>query len=151
MKNEPKSLSPYEIRKLVKAATPEARWKRHSVWIKANKRHLAETVFNKLDESQKKTLQSAVNSYIDQSWIYSEQLDTQASDCLQGKITCGLGVKYNLTKNSVTEGDKRFMQKFLLEQSFPVWADRCDKLDPNCSSEWKAAIEPILSQPNKRL
>lgn len=34
----------------MKAATPEARWKRHSVWIKANKRHLAETVFNKLDE-----------------------------------------------------------------------------------------------------
>ena len=107
--------------------------------------------FNKLDESQKKTLQSAVNSYIDQSWIYSEQLDTQVSDCLQGKITCGLDVKYNLIKNSVTEGDKRFIQKFLLEQSFPVWADRCDKLDPNCSSEWKAAIEPILSQPNKRL
>ena len=50
MKKESKSLSPSEIRALVRAATPEARWKRHSIWIKANKRHLAETAFDKLDE-----------------------------------------------------------------------------------------------------
>ena len=44
------SLSPSQIRSLLKSATPEARWKRHSDWMKANKKHLAETAFNKLDE-----------------------------------------------------------------------------------------------------
>ena len=47
---ESKSLSPGEIRTLVKNATPEARWSRHSVWMKANQNHLDESVFNKLDE-----------------------------------------------------------------------------------------------------
>jgi hypothetical protein len=45
-----KSLSPDEIRTLVKNATPEARWRRHLVWMKSNQKHLDESVFNKLDE-----------------------------------------------------------------------------------------------------
>jgi hypothetical protein len=45
-----KSLSPGEIKTLVKNATPEARWRHHSAWMKANQTHLDESVFNKLDE-----------------------------------------------------------------------------------------------------
>jgi TRAP-type C4-dicarboxylate transport system substrate-binding protein len=102
--------------------------------------------FNKFSESQKQQLQSAVNAYIDKAWIYSEQLNTQASDCLQGSGACDLGVKYNLIKTPVTEDDKLFMRKFAMEQSFPAWAASCDKLDPNCSMQWKATVDPILKQ-----
>jgi TRAP-type C4-dicarboxylate transport system substrate-binding protein len=102
--------------------------------------------WNKFSESQKQKLQSAVNAYIDQAWIYSEQLDTQASDCLKGRRACDLGIKYSLIHTSVTEDDKVFMRKFALEQSFPDWAASCDKLDPNCSMRWKAAVDPILKQ-----
>ena len=105
--------------------------------------------WNRFSESQKQQLQSAVNAYIDQVWIYSEQLNTQSSDCLEGKSVCKLGVKYNLTKIDVTEDDKLFMQKFALDQSFPVWASRCDKLYPDCSMRWKAIVEPILNQANQ--
>lgn len=106
--------------------------------------------WNRFSESQKQQLQSAVNVYIDQAWIYSEQLNAQASDCLQGNGNCDLGVKYNLIQNPVTQGDKLFMRKFVLEQSYPAWAADCDKLEPNCSIRWKAAIDPILKQANQR-
>lgn len=102
--------------------------------------------WNRFSESQKRQLQSAVNAYIDQTWIYSEQLNNQASDCLQGKSACDLGVKYKLIQTPVTEDDKLFMRKFALEQSFPDWAVNCDKLEPNCSMRWKAVLDPILKQ-----
>jgi TRAP-type C4-dicarboxylate transport system substrate-binding protein len=106
--------------------------------------------WNRFSESQKQQLQSAVNAYIDQVWIHSEQFNNQASDCLQGKSTCSLGVKYKLIQTPVTEDDKLFMRKFALEKSFPAWADSCDKLEPNCSMRWKAAVDPILKQANQR-
>jgi TRAP-type C4-dicarboxylate transport system substrate-binding protein len=106
--------------------------------------------WNKFSESQKQHLQSAINTYIDQVWRYSEQLNTQAANCLEGKGACALGDKYKLTKTSVIDDDKRFMQKFALEQSFPVWAASCDKVEPNCSMRWKAAVDPILKQANQR-
>ena len=102
--------------------------------------------WNRFSESQKRQLHSAVNAYIDQTWIYSEQLNNQASDCLQGKSACDLGVKYKLIQTPVTEDDKLFMRKFALEQSFPDWAANCDKLEPNCSMRWKAVLDPILKQ-----
>ena len=89
--------------------------------------------WNRLSESQKQQLQSAVNAYIDQVWIASEQLNTQASECLQGKDDCQLGIKYKLIQSPVTEDDKRFMQTFALERSFVSWATSCNKLESNCS------------------
>lgn len=106
--------------------------------------------WNRFSESQKQQLQSAVNAYIDQVWIYSEKFNNQASDCLQGKSACSLGVKYKLIQTPVTESDKIFMRQFALEQSFPAWAASCDKLEPNCSMRWKAAVDPILKQENQR-
>jgi TRAP-type C4-dicarboxylate transport system substrate-binding protein len=102
--------------------------------------------WSRFSEKQKQLLQSAVNAYIDEAWIYSERLNTNASDCLQGRGACDLGVKYNLIQTPVTEDDKLFMRKFALEQSLPDWAASCDKLDPNCSMRWKAAVDPILKQ-----
>lgn len=105
--------------------------------------------FNKFNERQKQQLQNAVNAYIDRVWIYSEQLDTQASDCLEGKSSCDSSIKYSLTKSPVTDSDKLFMQKSALDQSFSAWAARCDKLDSECSKRWRATIEPILSKANR--
>lgn len=106
--------------------------------------------FNKFNESQRQQLQSAVNVYIDKVWRYSEQLNTQAADCLEGKSSCDLSIKYNLTKTSVTDDDKIFMQRFALGQSFSDWAARCNKIDPDCSRRWKTAVEPILSKANRQ-
>lgn len=105
--------------------------------------------FNKFNERQKQQLQSVVNAYIDRVWIYSEQLNAQASDCLEGKDNCALGIRYKLTKTPVTDSDKLFMQKSALDQSFSTWAARCDKSDSKCSQRWKATIEPILSKANQ--
>jgi len=106
--------------------------------------------WNRFSESQKQRLQSAVNAYIDQVWITSEQLNTQGSECLQGKSDCQLGIKYKLIQSPVTEDDKRFMRKFALERSFVSWATSCNKLEPNCSLRWEAAVRPILEQENQR-
>lgn len=106
--------------------------------------------WNRFNKNQQQQLQSAINTYIDQAWKYSEQLDTQASDCLQGKDKCELGMKYGLTQFPVTEDDKRFMRKFAIEQSFPAWAANCDKVEPNCSKQWKLVLEPVLAQINQR-
>ena len=106
--------------------------------------------WNRFSESQKQQLQSAVNAYIDQVWTYSEQLNTQASDCIQGKKDCALGTNYKLIHSPVTEDDKLYMRKFALEQSYLSWATSCNKLEPNCSLRWKAAISPILEQENRR-
>jgi TRAP-type transport system periplasmic protein len=106
--------------------------------------------WNRFSESQKQRLQSAVNAYIDQVWITSEQLNTQGSECLQGKSDCQVGIKYKLIQSPVTEDDKRFMRKFALERSFESWATSCNKLEPNCSLRWEAAVRPILEQENQR-
>jgi TRAP-type C4-dicarboxylate transport system substrate-binding protein len=106
--------------------------------------------WNRFSESQKQQLQSALNAYLDQVWTYSKQLNNQSFDCLQGKGDCSLGVNYKLIYSPVTEDDKRFMQKFALERSYLSWATSCNKLEPNCSLRWKAAIGPILEQENRR-
>ena len=107
--------------------------------------------WNSLSKSQKLRLQSTVNAYIDQVWITSEQLNSQALECLQVKGDCQFPIKYKLIQSPVTEDDKRFMQKFALERSFASWATSCNKVDPNCSLRWKEAISPVLEQQNQRL
>lgn len=107
-------------------------------------------VWSQLTEKQKQQLASAVNGYIDQAWIYSEQLNDQASDCMQGKESCGFGTKYNLVVSSVTANDKAYMRELMMTKSFPAWAASCNKVDAKCSARWKEIVEPILYQENAK-
>jgi TRAP-type transport system periplasmic protein len=102
--------------------------------------------WNTLDATQQKRLSDAVNSYIARVWTYSEKLDLQASDCIQGKDSCALGVKYKLVSSPVAKNDVHFLRDFALKASLPAWAERCSQLSPDCSAQWRKIVEPILAQ-----
>ena len=108
-------------------------------------------IWNNLGATQQQRLSDAVNTYIANVWSYSEQLDAQASDCIQGKDSCALGVKYKLVSSPVANDDIHFMRDFALTKSLPTWAERCNQLSPDCSTQWEKIVEPILAQAKQPL
>lgn len=101
-------------------------------------------IWNQLSADQQNKLADAINTYIDSVWSFSEQLDHQASYCLQGKESCFLGERYTLLIPPATDKDLKFMHEFTHKSSLPLWANRCNQISPGCSTQWEQLIEPIL-------
>ncbi len=102
--------------------------------------------WNKFSESQKIRLTDAVNSYVENTWNFAKKINRQASDCMQGTDNCVLDTRYKLVVSPIKRDDKEILRHFAIHQSFPVWAESCNKVHPNCSIRWKAAVEPIMNR-----
>ncbi len=100
--------------------------------------------WNRFDTAQQATLQKAFDELIDDIWSYSEHLFLDASNCNVGKEPCTTGTKFNLVDVPVRQGDLEIVRKAVREISFPTWAKICDKSNPGCSAQWKAAVGPII-------
>lgn len=105
--------------------------------------------WNELTPDQQLRLTSAVDAYINETWLYAHRLRLEANDCIQGKDSCVLGVKYNLVVSPVTKDDLAFMQDFALNYSFPAWAERCNRASSNCGAQWWKIVEPLVKQANQ--
>ena len=106
--------------------------------------------WNKLTSDQQLRLTAVVDAYIDEAWIYSQRLRQEANECMQGKDSCVLGAKYNLVASPVSKDDLNFMQDFVLNESFPSWAEKCNTVNPDCGVKWNKIVVPLVNQANQQ-
>lgn len=96
--------------------------------------------WNKLPAEDQQKLQAAVSGLVDEIWAYSEELYTDAVNCNTGQEPCVHGRKYNLAVVPVTDEDLASVAAAVKEKSFPVWAEQCNAVNPDCEADWRAAI-----------
>jgi len=66
------------------------------------------------------------------------------SNCNSGKDPCTTGKRYKLTSVAVNSADIEFARKAMQESSLPNWAEQCDRIDPECSRNWRKAVGPVV-------
>ncbi|GGO86872.1 ABC transporter substrate-binding protein [Marinobacterium nitratireducens] len=96
--------------------------------------------WNRLSVTQQKTLETAFAELTDDIWEYSEELFEDAKRCNVGESPCDYNKSFNLTEVPVTEQDIAMVRDAVREISYPTWAEICDKSNPECSSQWRAAL-----------
>lgn len=96
--------------------------------------------WNKFTPEQQETLQASINGLVKNVWKYSEELHEDALRCNVGGAPCENLKTYNLVGLPITEEDLSIVSKTLMDVSYPVWAELCDKTNENCSADWKKAL-----------
>ncbi|MDK3075001.1 TRAP transporter substrate-binding protein [Sedimentitalea sp. JM2-8] len=102
--------------------------------------------WNKLTPEDQAKLEAGFDQLVEEIWTYSEELFDDAVRCNVGADPCETVKKYDLTLVPVTDADKAIIGNAVNEISFPTWAEVCDKQNPTCSEDWKAAIGAVMSQ-----
>jgi TRAP-type transport system periplasmic protein len=100
--------------------------------------------WNSLKPDQQGKLKVAFDGLTDDIWKYSEELFQDALNCNQGKDPCTTGKKYKLVNVPVSPADGDLIRSAVSKVSLPVWAEVCDKSNPDCSRKWKATVGPVL-------
>ncbi len=100
--------------------------------------------WNSLKPDQQAKLQAAFDAHSDEIWKYSEELFQDALNCNAGKDPCKEGKKFKLVNVAVTPADVELVRNAVSKVSLPVWAEVCDKANPDCSKKWSATVAPVL-------
>ncbi|UCH16646.1 MAG: TRAP transporter substrate-binding protein [Burkholderiales bacterium] len=100
--------------------------------------------WNQLKPDQQTKLQAAFDGLTEEIWKYSEELFVDALNCNTGKDPCKENKKYKLVNVPVSEADVELVRNAVSKVSLPVWAEVCDKSNPDCSKNWKATVAPVL-------
>ena len=99
--------------------------------------------WNQLKTDQQAKLKAAFAGLTDEIWTYSEELFQDALNCNTGK-ECKTGKPFKLTNVPVSPADLELVRSAVTKVSLPVWAEVCDKSNPDCSRQWKATVAPVL-------
>ncbi|MBD3678539.1 MAG: TRAP transporter substrate-binding protein [Rhodobacteraceae bacterium] len=102
--------------------------------------------WNELTPEDQAKLEAGFDALVEDIWTYSEELFDDAVRCNVGADPCETVKKYDLTLVPITDADKAIIENAVTEISFPTWAEVCDKQNPTCSEDWKAAIDAAMSQ-----
>lgn len=100
--------------------------------------------WNKLDAGQQAKLQTAFDTLNSKIWAYSEELYKDALNCNVGAEPCTTGKKYKLISVEPSDADRQLLKGALQSISLPNWAAVCDKVNPQCSADWKAKVGPVV-------
>jgi TRAP-type C4-dicarboxylate transport system substrate-binding protein len=100
--------------------------------------------WNSLKPDQQAKLKTAFDGLTNDIWKYSEELFQDALNCNEGKDPCTTGKKYKLVNVPVSPADGELIHSAVSKVSLPVWAEVCDKSNPDCSKKWKATVGPVL-------
>ena len=100
--------------------------------------------WNQLKPDQQAKLTAAFQGLTNDIWSYSEELFQDALNCNTGKEPCKTGKKFNLKNVPVSPADLELVRGAVSKVSLPVWAEVCDKSNPDCSKKWKATVAPVL-------
>jgi len=95
--------------------------------------------WNKFTPEQQEKLQGAFDELVDDIWAYSEELFEDAKNCNVGK-ECKTGTQFNLTEVPVSDADLAILRNGVKEVSYPTWSEVCNKTNPQCADDWKAAL-----------
>jgi TRAP-type C4-dicarboxylate transport system substrate-binding protein len=100
--------------------------------------------WNQLKPDQQTKLKAAFDGLTDEIWTYSEELFQDALNCNAGKDPCTTGKKFKLVNVPVSPADGELIRSAVSKVSLPVWAEVCDKSNPDCSKKWTATVAPVL-------
>ena len=100
--------------------------------------------WNSLKPDQQVKLKAAFDAQTEEVWKYSEELFQDALNCNAGKDPCTTGKKFKLVNVPVTPADLELVRSAVTKVSLPVWAEVCDKSNPDCSKNWHATVAPAL-------
>lgn len=85
-------------------------------------------------------LEAALKELNEQIWTFSEELYDDAMRCNTGAEPCQRGTPYSLTAAPVSEADLAAVTAAVTEISFPVWAEQCNAVAPDCAEAWRTAV-----------
>jgi TRAP-type C4-dicarboxylate transport system substrate-binding protein len=100
--------------------------------------------WNQLKPDQQAKLKAAFDAHTDEIWKYSEELFQDALNCNAGVDPCTTGKKFKLVNVPVSPADGELVRNAVSKVSLPVWAEVCDKSNPDCSKKWNATVAPVL-------
>ncbi len=100
--------------------------------------------WSKFKPDQQAKLAAMINALVDDIWKYAEALSADVSNCNSGKDPCTTGKRYKLTSVAVNSADIEFARKAMQESSLPNWAEQCDRIDPECSRNWRKTVGPVV-------
>ena len=100
--------------------------------------------WNGLKPDQQAKLKAAFDTHTEEIWKYSEELFNDALNCNVGKDPCKENKKFKLINVPVTPADLELVRNAVAKVSLPVWAEVCDKSNPECSKKWNATVAPVL-------
>lgn len=102
--------------------------------------------WNRMTPEDQAKLEAGFDELVAEIWTYSEELFDDAVRCNVGQEPCETVKKYDLTLVPITDADKAIIGNAVNEISLPTWAEVCDKQNPTCSEDWKAAMGAVMSQ-----
>jgi TRAP-type C4-dicarboxylate transport system substrate-binding protein len=100
--------------------------------------------WNQLKPDQQAKLKAAFDAHTEEIWKYSEELFQDALNCNAGVDPCTTGKKFKLVNVPVSPADGELVRNAVSKVSLPVWAEVCDKSNPDCSKKWNATVAPVL-------
>jgi len=101
--------------------------------------------WNSLKPDQQAKFRAAFDAHTEEIWKYSEELFQDALNCNVGKDPCKENKKFKLINVPVSPADGELVRNAVAKVSLPVWAEVCDKSNPECSKKWSATVGgPVL-------
>lgn len=98
--------------------------------------------WNALPADQRTRLAEAFRKFEADAWAYSKELWDDAARCNVGR-ECRIGKKFAMKEVPPTADDRQRVADAVRTVSFPLWAQACDKVYPQCSAAWKQAVGPL--------
>lgn len=100
-------------------------------------------LWNRFSSDQRMRLERAFEQHVEAIWASAERIDEEVSACNVG-IPCSRGRPYRLIDVRPKEDDYRMLQEAFDTTTFKDWAERCDRLHPGCSEDWRSRVAPAL-------
>jgi hypothetical protein len=100
-------------------------------------------LWNRLSERQQALLQSMFQEHNDSIWDNVEALHKTMSSCNVGGA-CSRGTQYELVNVTPSKADYQRLNDTFEQTTFKDWAEKCDRVHPGCSDDWRKAVSPVL-------
>jgi TRAP-type C4-dicarboxylate transport system substrate-binding protein len=97
--------------------------------------------WNKFTDAEKAVLEEEFRKFEDQLWDAAISLNQDAINCNVGRDPCtGKHTKYKMQLVAVSEADKAKIKDAVSAVVLPTWAQKCDKVFPECSKIWNETV-----------
>lgn len=100
-------------------------------------------LWNRMSPGQQVRLAQAFRLHTETIWQEVERIQEKAIACHTGG-PCRDGVVHQLMESKPSARDYQLLHQSFERTTFKDWAERCDRVHPGCSEDWKRHIAPIL-------
>jgi hypothetical protein len=103
-------------------------------------------LWNRLSERQQALLESKLKEHVDSIWDSVEALHKTMSSCNVGGA-CSPGIQYELVNVTPSKADYQRLSDTFEQTRFKECVEKCDRVNPGCSDDWRKAVSPVLKTP----